>query len=102
MMYTDQEPQNVLETWVETEARAQQGTPIQTCMIKGDRRRMLVHRDGTLIQLLKLWDGDDACTYTRIHNPHMFETILDITRNHIPDMFNQWAVNRCLHNDTEK
>ena len=86
MMCTDQEPQNVFETWVETEAYTQQGSPIQTCMINGDRRQMLAHWHGTLIQGLKIRDGEDACTQKRIHNPHMFETILDFIRNHIQDM----------------
>ena len=40
MMYTDQGPQNVFETRVEKEACTQQRAPIETCLIKRDRRQM--------------------------------------------------------------
>ena len=53
-MSTDQEPQNVFETQVETDACTQQGTTIQTCSIKGPET--------------------DACTQTRNHSPNVFET----------------------------
>ena len=52
MMYTDQEPQNVFETRVETDACTQQGAPIQTCFDQGGPET-------------------DACTLTRNHNPNV-------------------------------
>ena len=49
---------------------------------------MLVHRHGTINQRLKLRGGDDACMQTRVHNPRMFETSLDTTRNTFQICFN--------------
>ena len=51
MMYTDQEPQNVFETQVETDACTQQGHHNPNVFDqRGTQRQMLVHRHGTTVQ----------------------------------------------------
>ena len=54
VMYMDQEPQNLFETQVETDACTQQGAIIQTCSIKGAETV--------------------SCTQTQNHSPNVFET----------------------------